>query len=287
MAAMEERIIVSGGDEVRVFAPPGRETPEQIRLEGAGALCASRGTVFCASDWGDMVWRLDAKRLVPTGLFAGGPGMKRLLLSPDGTRLFLLCAEADSVLLLDALCGQPLVLAKAGLNPQNITLDETGDTLAVATGESGDVLLLHAHTLSLLARLPMPGMVYDVRLRNGSVHALCLNEAMASTLVTVQPCGVRQTLRLEGMPGVLAMCGETLLCATEGYLYVVSAEGSRVLRTEKAAGRADRMILEKETWLLCDSLTENMVMRDCGGRWRLVCPNVRDMCAYFTREESS
>ena len=80
---------------------------------------------------------------------------------------------------------------------------------------------------------------------------------------------------------------ETLLCATEGYLYVVSADGSRVLRTEKAAGRADRMIFEKEAWLLCDSLTENVVMRDCGGRWRLVCPNVRDMCAYFTREESS
>ena len=105
MAAMEERMIVSGGDEVRVFAPPKREPQEQIRLEGAGALCVSHGTVFCASDWGDTVWRLDAERLVPTGLFAGGPGMKRILSSPDGTRLLLLCAEADSVLLLDAGCG--------------------------------------------------------------------------------------------------------------------------------------------------------------------------------------
>ena len=35
---MEERMIVSGGDEVRVFAPPKREPQEQIRLEGAGAL---------------------------------------------------------------------------------------------------------------------------------------------------------------------------------------------------------------------------------------------------------
>ena len=135
MAAMEERMIVSGGDEVRVFAPPKREPQEQIRLEGAGALCVSHGTVFCASDWGDTVWRLDAERLVPTGLFAGGPGMKRILSSPDGTRLLLLCAEADSVLLLDAGCGLPLVLARAGLNPQNIALDETGDVLAVAADE--------------------------------------------------------------------------------------------------------------------------------------------------------
>lgn len=43
MAAMEERMIVSGGDEVRVFAPPKREPQEQIRLEGAGALCVSHG----------------------------------------------------------------------------------------------------------------------------------------------------------------------------------------------------------------------------------------------------
>ena len=284
---MQKHIVVSGGGELRSFALPMLGETRRIRLDDAGALCAWGETVFCASGWGNVIWRLDAERMIPTGLFAGGPGMRRLLISPSGERLYALCAEADSVLLLDAASGAPLIVNRAGLNPQNITLDETGDTLAVATGESGDVLLLHVHTLSLLARLPMPGMVYDVRLRNGSVHALCLNEAMASTLVTVQSCGVRQTLRLEGMPGVLAMCGETLLCATEGYLYVVSADGSRVLRTEKAAGRADRMIFEKEAWLLCDSLTENMVMRDCGGRWRLVCPNVRDMCAYFTREESS
>ena len=105
MAAMEKRIIVSGGDEVRVFAPPGRGVLEHIRLEGAGTLCACGEHVFCASNWGDMVWRLDAQKLVPTGLFAGGPDMRNMLISPDGERLMILCAEADSVLLLDAVCG--------------------------------------------------------------------------------------------------------------------------------------------------------------------------------------
>ena len=240
---MQKHIVVSGGDELRSFALPMLGETRRIRLDDAGALCAWGETVFCASGWGDVIWRLDAERMIPTGLFAGGPGMRRLLLSPDGERLYALCTEADSVLLLDAVSGAPLVLNRAGLNPQNITLDETGDTLAAAAGESGDVLLLHARTLSLLARLPMPGMVYDVRLRNGSVYALCLNEAMMSTLVTVPPCGIRQMLRLEGMPGALAMCGETLLCATEGFLHAVSMDGTRVLRTEKAAGRADRMLL--------------------------------------------
>lgn len=105
-------------------------------------LCAWGETVFCASGWGDVIWRLDAERMILTGLFAGGPGMRRLLLSPDGERLYALCTEADSVLLLDAVSGAPLILNRAGLNPQNITLDETGDTLAAAAGESGDVLLL-------------------------------------------------------------------------------------------------------------------------------------------------
>ena len=110
--------------------------------------------------------------LTLTGLFAGGPGMKRILSSPDGTRLLLLCAEADSVLLLDAGCGLPLVLARAGLNPQNIALDETGDVLADAAGERGEELLMSARSLTLLRRLSMPGMVFEVTLCGGTVHAL-------------------------------------------------------------------------------------------------------------------
>ena len=44
----------------------------RIRLDDAGALCAWGETVFCASGWGDVIWRLDAERMIPTGLFAGG-----------------------------------------------------------------------------------------------------------------------------------------------------------------------------------------------------------------------
>ena len=54
MAAMEERMIVSGGDEVRVFAPPKREPQEQIRLEGAGALCVWLAALYGKSELGGM-----------------------------------------------------------------------------------------------------------------------------------------------------------------------------------------------------------------------------------------
>lgn len=277
MAAMEERMIVSGGDEVRVFAPPKREPQEQIRLEGAGALCVSHGAVFCASDWGDTVWRLDAERLVPTGLFAGGPGMKRILPSPDGTRLLLLCAEADSVLLLDAGCGLPLVLARAGLNPQNIALDETGDVLAVAAGESGEVLLMSARSLTLLRRMSMPGMVFDVTLCGGTVHALCLNDALDATLVTVPQIGARQILPLPGMPGRVTADGGRLLCATEGFLHAVSRDGMRLLHTEHAPGRAGGCQRYAGAMLLCDALSERIFARSSGGCWKLFCGCARDM----------
>ena len=281
MAAMEERIIVSGGDGVRVFMPPEREPLQQIRLEGAGALCARKECVFCASDWGNTVWRLDAQTLVPTGLFAGGPDMRRLLLSADGARLLILCAEADSVLLLDAASGAPLVLTRAGVNPQNMALDESGEVLAVAAGESGEVLLLSARSLALLRRLPMPGSVLDVLLHAGAVHALCLNEALNSTLVTVPRVGARQMLTLTGMPERMARENGCLVCATEGFLHAVSMDGTRLIGTRQVPGRASSWMTHGPTLLVCDALSERIFVRNGGGQWSLFCACARDMQPFF------
>lgn len=281
MAAMEKRIIVSGGDEVRVFAPPGRGVLEHIRLEGAGTLCACGEHVFCASNWGDMVWRLDAQKLVPTGLFAGGPDMRNMLISPDGERLMILCAEADSVLLLDAVCGAPMVLARAGVNPQHMSLDESGEVLAVAAGESGEVLLLSARSLALLRRLPMPGIVLDVALCAGTVYALCLNETLNSTLVTIPRAGARQILSLSGMPGRIACERGDVICATEGFLHTVSMDGMRLLGTRRVSGRASIWLTAGETLLLCDALSECIFARNGGGQWSLFCEHARDMRFLF------
>ena len=76
---MQKHIVVSGGGELRSFALPMLGENRRIRLDDAGALCAWGETVFCASGWGDVIWRLDAERMIPTGLFAGGPGMREML----------------------------------------------------------------------------------------------------------------------------------------------------------------------------------------------------------------
>lgn len=275
---MGERIIVSGGGELREFAgnAPGR----RIRLDGAGALCACGGQLYCACDWGDVIWRLSGAMLVPTALFAGGPGMCQLLPSRAGDHLFALCADADSLLLLDAASGAPLMVNRVGVNPRAMAMDETGDVLAVAGGECGEAVLLCAHTLGVVRRLPMPGMVYAVALRAGTVYALSLSDTLDATLTAVPPCGVRQTLPLPGMPGTLAWHGDALACATQGHLYGISPCGTRILSAREAAGRASRLLFAGDGLLLCDPLGEaayRLSLRS--GRWRLLCERARDLCA--------
>ncbi|HIS94693.1 MAG TPA: hypothetical protein IAC19_02860 [Candidatus Ventricola gallistercoris] len=275
---MERRIIVSGGDELREYLPPDLAPGRRIRLEGAGALCTSGGQIFCACDWGDVIWRLDGRLLVPTALFAGGPGICQLCVSAGGGRLYALCADADSLLMLDAASGAPMMVNRVGVNPSAMALDETGTLLAVAGGECGEAVLLCASTLSVVKRLPMPGMVYAVALRGGMVYALSLNESLNSTLTTVSPGGIRQTLSLDGMPGLLMHHGPSLLCATHEHLYEIAPDGGRILHAQEAAGRAGRLLFGPRIMLLCDKLGESVLsMNRLTGSWRLLCENARDM----------
>lgn len=274
---MEKRVIVSGGGEIREWLFSDLTQGRRIRLEGAGALCASDGQIYCACDWGDVIWRLDAEMLVPTALFAGGPGICDMAASRDGKRLYALCAGADSLLALSASSGTPMMVNRVGVNPCAMAMDETGDVLAVAGGECGQTVLLSAHTLDILRCLPMPGMVYGVAMSGGIVYSLCLNETLASTLTTVLPGGIRQSLTLAGMPGALTLCGGKLLAATHEHLYTISADGARVLGVREAAGRARRILHGGGRLMLCDELGEALfTLGTASGRWRLLCEHARD-----------
>lgn len=153
--------------------------------------------------------------------------------------------------------------------------------LAVAAGESGEVLLLSARSLALLRRLPMPGIVLDVALRAGTVYALCLNETLNSTLVTIPRAGARQILSLSGMPGRITCEHGDVICATEGFLHTVSMDGMRLLGTRRVSGRASIWLTAGETLLLCDALSECIFARNGGGQWSLFCEHARDMRFLF------
>lgn len=274
---VENRVIVSGSGGLRELFVPGLRWGKAARLEGAGALCAGQGSLFCACTPGDVIWRLDAQSLMPTALFAGGPGVRALGLSADGKRLYALCGDADSLLMLDAQTGAPMIVNRVGMGPCAMAMDETGRVIAVAGGECARAVLLCATTLDVIGSLPMPGVVVGVALRRGMVHALCLSETLSSTLTTVLPGGERRTLALRGMPGTLALCRGTLLAATHGHLYEIAEDGSRVLDEGGAAGRASRLLLCGERLLMLDMLSETLLALEReNGHWKCAAQGVSD-----------
>lgn len=273
---MKGRVIVSVDGGLRGLSLPGCEAGGLIRLEGAGPLCAHRDGVFCACARERAIWRLDARSLTPTGLFAGGPGMRALLPSPDGTRLYALCAEADSLLMLDGATGMPIALNRVGVNPGAMAMDETGEVLAVAGGECARTVLLCARTLNVLSSLPVAGVAMGVAIGAGAVYTLCLTDTLSSALTAYLPDGTRGELLLAGTPGTLCLCPEGLLAATEGRIYAIAADGSRVLSCRQTPGRAGRLLCAQGKRLLLDEWS-GTVLREGRGRWLPVLSGAHDL----------
>ena len=239
----------------------------QIPLERTGAVCAGHEDVFCAC--GRQIVRLDVRTLLPKSAFCGGPEMNDLKASKDGTALYALCSEGDSVLLIDLNRGEPVLLNRAGVNPRNMAIDES--VLAVAGGESGEVHLLCARSLRVLDHLSMPGPVYAVAMQAGHIYALCLTASLNCALVTITGC-MRSEHILSGLPGCLFAGQKALYAATEGALYMVSPDGTRILGVRGAPGRASWMAETDGSLLLLDAYSEGLFLRERAG-WRLLCRN--------------
>jgi len=265
---MGREAIVSSGDALRIISLEDGHEALRMPFERADALCASESGVFCACR--GVIWRLDRRTLAPSGLFGGGPGVSSLLLSQDGKRLYALCGEADSVLMLDAQTGEALLLNRSGVNPREMTLD--GDVLAVAGGESGLLILLCAQTLRVLNALAMPGPVYSLALGNGKIHALCLSAALTSLLVTQGPSGDCCVLELAGMPGRLLLGQNRLLAATEGALYAISPDGKRIMGKACIPGRAVWLAGAGKETLMLDGYTDSLYIVKPNGL-KLICAN--------------
>jgi hypothetical protein len=123
-AAMSGRIIVSGDDGLCTYDCPPKNILAVQGLCGIGAICAGEDCLFAASQKENMIWQFHPETLAPMAVFSGGPGISQLMLSRDEKRLYALCSEADSLLMIHAQSGMPLMLARAGVNPCAMALDE-------------------------------------------------------------------------------------------------------------------------------------------------------------------
>lgn len=265
---MGESMVVSGGGALRLLNLPRGRTVRRTALEGALALCAGGNCIYAASRWGEVIWRLDTDLLVPTGLFAGGPGVCRMLLSRDGSLLYALCSEADSILMLDAHSGSPLLLNRVGVGPCAMAMDAQGQRIAVAGGGSGEVIVLDAGTLRVERRLATCGMVFGAAI-GGAVYAMSLEETMNTAVTAFFPAGGQCVRTLPGMPGDLVLCGETLLAATHARLYVLDPATLRVRLSCDVPGRARRLIPARSGLVMIDQWSDGMFLREAG-RWRLL-----------------
>lgn len=258
-------LIVSGGNRLCEFD----ENLSYLRsaaLEQAGALCAMGQSLYCACE--NVIWRMNAATLMPSALFAGGPGMRTLLASPGRRRIYALCADADSLLSLDSVTGAPLYLNRAGVNPMSAMIEESGGVIAVAGGESAETVLLSADTLDVLRRLPMPGIVFSAAAHEGVVYSLSLSERLTS-LFTVSSSSGSMTKELEGMPGSLLLRGSSVTALTHGKWYEFDANGS-LLACGTARGRAACALVFSGKMLFCDVYAQTL--RVCEGqKWREVC----------------
>lgn len=271
---MGETVVVSGGGELRELSLPRGQVVRRMALEGAGALCAGGGSLFAASRWGEVIWRLDARMLVPTGLFAGGPGVCRLMLSHSGERLYALCGEADSLIMLDARSGAPLLLNRVGVSPCAMALDETGGRIAVAGGGCGEVIVLDAQSLRTERRLSTCGMVFGTALHAGRIYALSLDETMNAAVTAFFPSGGHAVQALPGMPGALAVQGAQLVAATHAGVFLLAPDTLRIRACFDAPGRAGRLLCAGAGLMMTDQWSDGLYLRS--GRWRLLAGQVSD-----------
>lgn len=165
--------------------------PALLARSGAGLLVLD--------DRAQLLW--DGRQLMPV------PRGVEALLSWRGDAL-LLSGETDGVMRLSLATGQPLLVAPAGVYPQDACL-MPGDVLAVCGGCDGTVRLLNPFSLRPLRTLTLPGITERIAWSGDALHVLCAvgNTAVRCQYWRIPRAGAPQCVALlPGLPG--AVCGD-------------------------------------------------------------------------------
>ncbi|MBQ2949156.1 MAG: hypothetical protein IJD94_09335 [Clostridia bacterium] len=269
---MGGRLIISGGGGLRVLEQ-GNPAFGHIHLPGASAMCACGEELFVSSGCGDMIWRMD-RNLMPAALFAGGPGMRQLMVSGDGRQLLALCTDGNSVLMLDGRSGAPQMLVRAGDRPHAMTM--RNNTLAVAGGGEG-LLLFDAGSLALLSCLRAPWPVVSAALTERYACVLCCDDALNSVLICYERGAERGRMPLPGEPGALLAVGGMLLVCIRGWLYLVSPERMQKTARRRAPGLGTRLLCAGGSLLMLDALGET-AFAHVEGSWKRLAHPAEDLC---------
>lgn len=140
---------------------------------------------------------------------------ERLLAVPAGVeavtfwqeRCLVLSGETDCLTLMEIDTGMPLVLAPAGVYPQELCLLPGGGTAAVCGGADGAVHLLALPGLQNLGSLRVPGSAQRIACQGGWLCVLCAveDEGLQCLAVRIPLRGGRfePMATLRGLPGAV------------------------------------------------------------------------------------
>jgi YVTN family beta-propeller protein len=78
-----------------------------------------------------------------------------LLLSPDGTRLYVLCQQSEEVRVLDASTYQPIKTIAVGRVPRGMALSTAGDRLYVTNSWDDTLSVIDTHNLAVIDTWPV------------------------------------------------------------------------------------------------------------------------------------
>lgn len=270
---MQREVLISGGDRLRRWSIEENKVIAETTLEGGGALCVCGGMVFAAGELDGAIYRFD-DRLLISGIYAGGPGMCAMCASADAQRLYVLLADANSVLMLHASDGMPMILAHAGIHPRRMHMDDVQGTLVIAGGEDGCVRLLCPQTLRLQRAIREDGVCCDAMTDGDRVFMLMRTPTLGTRLI-LHGRAERREIALRGMPGTLCMAAGMLLVSAGKWLYTLDPDTLRLRHKVFGASYPGKLIGRGEQSLLLCPASETLYIME-NSRRRLLCQGARD-----------
>lgn len=262
---MQGEVLVTGGDRLQRWSLRENRAIAEATLEGSGALCTCGGMVFVAGDQDGAIYRFD-ERLLLSGIYAGGPGMCAMCASVDTERLYVLLADANSVLMLRAADGMPMFLACAGNQPRRMRLNDAQGTLVIAGGEDGCARMLCAHTLHLQRAVREEGVCCDALAYGDRLYMLMCTPTLGTHLIQ-RGGGDRREIALRGMPGSLCMAQGMLLVSAGEWVYAFELDTLHLRHKAFCASHSGTLICRGQQCLLLCPARETLYLIKKNGLW--------------------
>ena len=230
---------------VAALALPNLDVETKVRMPFRPGKLASGSMLYVADADGPLVHALHPKQLSEHKCFATGPEIEALALSESGMHLYVLSGGANSLQMVDVGQGRLINVARTGMRPRGFALDTSGKYIAVACGDTYDILLLEAATLRTLSTFQAGGVTIAVRFFAGQLMALCATgEYDMGTLVGAVGSNGKWCpwAALPGMPGAIAPCGGGLLVGHHVCLTMLDPPNGRIRWQTKISGLPTEII---------------------------------------------